>query len=95
MNTDGSNLKSLGRGYRPSWSRDSRWLAYMVTDDDGHQYLNAEIFVIRIDGTHKTNITAEFPEMAFNPDWSKVDNQLVFNTIDGKLYKVEIELPQD
>jgi len=93
INTDGTELINLGRGYRPSWSGNSQWISFMITDDDGYNYTDADIYVIRSDGKFKTNLTENFDELSFNPDWSKKSNRIIFNSADGEIFVILIELP--
>lgn len=40
INIDGSNRIDFGKGYNARWAPDSEYLVYMVTEDDGYQYLS-------------------------------------------------------
>jgi len=91
INIDGTNLKNLGRGYRPKWSPDSRYLTYMITEDDGHQILSSDIFTIKIDGFEKTNLTNTENKLEMNPSWSPDGNKIAFDELnDGAIYVMEI-----
>lgn len=76
---DGSGLVDFGRGERPSWSPDGEWLAYMVTQDDGHRMLGADIYVARVDGTAITNLTNSDDALEMNPAWSPAGNAIAYD----------------
>lgn len=66
----GENLRPLGRGERPVWSPDGNWIAFMVTEDDGHYMLGSDIYLVRPDGSQRTNLTRSPNLMEMNPNWS-------------------------
>ncbi|OGU70139.1 MAG: hypothetical protein A2V93_05785 [Ignavibacteria bacterium RBG_16_34_14] len=87
MNVDGTGLTDLGKGYRPKWSPDNRYIVYMITEDDGHQILSSDIYTIRIDGTEKINLTNTDNKLEMNPDWSPDGRSIVFDILDeGAIY---------
>lgn len=92
MNVDGSGLTDLGAGYRPQWSADGQYLAYIITEDDGYRFTRSDIYTIRIDGSDKTNLTNTSDILEMNPTWSPVGYYIAFDTYnDGSIYIVQIE----
>lgn len=92
-NLNGSELYDLGVGYRPQWSPDNHWLTYMVTEDDGHIYTQADIFAIRIDGSGKTALTRTKDRLEMNPSWSSDGKSIAFDSPDdGCIYKIKVEM---
>jgi len=92
MNADGSGLTDLGVGYRPQWSPDSEYLAYMITEDDGYRFTRSDIYTIRIDGSDKTSLTNTAEILEMNPTWSPGGNRIAFDTYnEGSIYVVEIK----
>ncbi len=90
MNIDGTGLVDLGPGNRPQWSPDSEYLAYMIAGDDGHQFLASDIYVIKIDGSEKINLTNTDDQMEMNPSWG-AGNRIAFDVMDeGGIYVMEI-----
>ncbi len=69
-NIDGSNVTDLGPGERPSWAPDSKWLAYVFPEDDGHKIFSSDVYIIKTDGTGKQNITNTENRIEMNPNWS-------------------------
>ena len=59
-----------------SWSPDSKWLAYSLTDLN----FNNEIFIQKIDGTKKPVNVSMHPKGDYGPIWSKDGSKLVFSS---------------
>ena len=79
INIDGSNKVDLGRGNNPQWSPDSKYLVYMVTEDDGYKFLSSDIFISPIDGSEKIQITNNEDQLEMNPCFSPDGNQIAYN----------------
>jgi Tol biopolymer transport system component len=92
MNSDGSNRVDLGEGYNARWAPDSEYLIYMVTEDDGHQFLSSELFISHSDGSAKLQLTNSEFELEMNPSWSPNGQQVVYNNDrDGAIYLITIQ----
>lgn len=76
---DGSALLDLGRGERPQWSPDGSRIAFMISSDDGHKMLGADIYVIRPDGSGKTNLTQSKDRLEMNCSWSPDGKRLAYD----------------
>ncbi len=89
----GSGVKTdLGIGEHPTWSADSKKIAYMITEDDGHQITQSDIYVINIDGTGKVNLTAGSDSYEMHPDWSPDGRWIAYDTNeDGKIWMQEVQ----
>jgi Tol biopolymer transport system component len=91
IDIDGTGLVDLGPGERPRWSPDSEWLVYMIPTDDGHQFLGSDIYVIRANGTGKTNLTKTKDQLEMNPDWSPDGQFIAFDEKkSGKIYLLRL-----
>ncbi len=90
MNVDGSGVIDLGPGHRPQWSPQSDYLVYMITGDDGQQFLAADIYTIKSDGSEKTNMTNTEEQIEMNPSWG-LGNRIAFDVMDeGEIYVIEL-----
>ena len=81
----------LGEGHRPQWASDSKRLIYMITKDDGYQYLSSDIYCITIDGSGKKRLTHTEDELEMNPSWSPDGKKIVYDVLgEGAIYMIEI-----
>lgn len=88
---DGSALLDLGRGERPQWSPDGSKIAFLISSDDGHRLLGADIYVIRADGTGKTNLTNSSGRFEMNCTWSPDGKRLAFDERNsGAVWVIEV-----
>jgi Tol biopolymer transport system component len=69
----------LGKGHRPCWSPDGNWISFMVSEDDGHNYLSSDIYVSSIDGKKQFKLTNSEELMEMNPDWSPNGKAIVYD----------------
>jgi len=76
---DGSALLDLGRGERPQWSPDGGKIAFMISSDDGHRLLGADLYVIRPDGSGKINLTDSKALFEMNCTWSPDGKRLAYD----------------
>lgn len=92
MNIDGTNLTDLGIGNRPRWSFDSSKIIFMIAEDDGHDYISSDVYIINIDGTQKRNLTNTSDLMEMNPCFAPDGKSIVFDVVnDGSIYLMNIE----
>jgi Tol biopolymer transport system component len=76
---DASGLVDLGRGERPQWSPDGSKIAFMISTDDGHRILSADIYVIRDDGSGKINLTQSADQLEMNCTWSPDGKHIAYD----------------
>ena len=92
MNIDGTNLIDLGKGNRPRWSFNSEKIIYIITEDDGHDFITSDIFVTNIDGSQKRNVTNTKDLIEINPCFAPDGKSIVFDVVnDGSIYLMNIE----
>lgn len=90
--SDGKNIVNLGTGIAPSWSPDGKWITCMVTHDDGHALLEADLFLISPEDQSRTNITNTPDQLEMHPKWSPDGNWIVFDTEGrGQLFVQQLE----
>lgn len=91
MNLDGSGLKNLGRGERPSWAPGGRYLVAMKTSDDGHQVTSGDLFAIDTESGAEYNLTSQINMVALSPSVSPDGRLIAFeNPEDGGIYVLEL-----
>jgi WD40 repeat protein len=87
LDLDGNVLSNLGRGElrRNCWSKDSDFLVYVVTEEDGHFVLNSDIFITDVEGKTKKHLTDTPDEKEGNYSWSPDGKKVAYST-GGKIY---------
>ena len=85
----GKILTSLGRLHAPQWLNND-WVVGMNDWDDGHVVLKSNIIGITADGKVKQELTLSDGKIAMYPAASPAGDKIAFNTIDGKLYIMDI-----
>ena len=89
---DGSELVDIGIGYQPDWSPKGDKIAYIISTDDGHDYIDSDIFIINADGNGRVRITDTVDKIEMHPDWSPDGDQIVYNTYrDGIVYIISVK----
>lgn len=92
VNTDGTGLVDLGRGYRASWAPDSKTITYMITEDDGHKITASDIWAINPDGTGKTRVTGDSGNIELDPSFSNDGRYIYFADMnDASIRRVNVE----
>ena len=76
-------------GERPCWSF-TDYFVFMETMDDGHEITTGKIFVSRAGRIEKQELSLGLNVVALNPTASR-DGKIAFNTIEGKVYILEVE----
>ncbi len=93
VNSNGNSLIDLGKGFRASWSPDSKTITYMVTEDDGHVITSSDIFTISSNGTNKSAITSTIDIIEMNPSFSANGEYIYFdNANEGAIYRIKTEV---
>lgn len=87
---NGSILQFLGNYEAPVWYGDNCVVA-MNAKHNGYQHISSQIVMMTIDGEKFQELTK--PEsMTMNPTASYDAGKVVYNTIDGRLYQMNINL---
>ncbi len=87
---NGNVISKLGNYESPSWYGND-FVVAMDAKDDGHQFSSSRIVLIKADGSEMQQLTR--PEsMSMNPTGSIKAGKVVYNTIDGMLYEIEVKL---
>jgi Tol biopolymer transport system component len=62
----------------------------MVDIDDGHRYLESEIYIKSIENQETIPITATPDIMELYPSWGKDNRRIVFTSVKGQIYLAEL-----
>ena len=86
----GNIIGSYGRCSSPAWCGNNHIVVCRETSD-GHQYESASLEIVSLDGSYSQRLTA--PEsMSFSPSASVDGSRLVYNTIDGRLFLMQLNI---
>lgn len=88
---DGIGLIKLGKINAPQWEKSGEWIIGMDDRDDGHSVVSSDIIAKSIDGATTVNLTSSITEIAMYPSCSSMENKIVFNTYDGKVFVLTYE----
>ena len=87
---DGNILSMPGNYEAPVWYGNNHIVAMNATND-GYNYHSSQIVLLSVDGSQKQELTK--PEsMTMNPTASFEAGKIVYATIDGRLYQMNINL---
>lgn len=87
---DGNILSMPGNYEAPVWYGNNHIVAMNATND-GYNYHSSQIVLLSVDGSQKQELTK--PEsMTMNPTASFESGKIVYATIDGRLYQMNINL---
>jgi len=83
--SDGKNLRFLGRYNAPAWTHDGKWVVMMNDKDDGHQLISSDLVAVSVNGGEMTPLTSSNDIIEIYPQCSPVDNRIVCGTADGHI----------
>lgn len=90
MDLNGNVLKTLGNYECPVWYGND-YVVAQNAKDDGHQFISSQILLIKADGSKKYEVTAS-TSMTMHPTASAQSGRIVYDTIDGELYMVNVSI---
>jgi len=89
-NIDGSNPVSLGTLRAPKWMGNN-WVVGMVDFDNGEVVTSSSIVAVTADGSFRKTLT-DNSVIAMSPTPSADASKILYNTGDGKVYLMNIEI---
>ena len=90
--SDGSNLKSLGKGSNPQWLADNESLIFTVVTDDGSQFTASDIYSMNINSGKKYLLTENTNLIPLTPSVSPDGKKVAFeNAIDASIYVINLK----
>ncbi|MDD2960759.1 MAG: hypothetical protein PHR45_01595 [Muribaculaceae bacterium] len=92
MSLDGKVISLLGNYEKPVWYGNNYIVAQNATDD-GHQYSSSQILLLKADGSFKKELTTP-TSMTMHPSASAQSGKIVYDTVDGRIYMMEITIKE-
>ena len=90
--SDGSNLKSLGKGSNPQWLADNESIIFTVVTDDGSQFTASDIYSMNINSGKKYLLTENTNLIPLTPSVSPDGKKVAFeNAIDASIYVINLK----
>ena len=90
--SQGNNLKSLGKGSNPQWLNDNESLIFTVVTDDGTNFTSSDIYSINTANGNKYLLTENTNLIPLTPSVSPDGKKVVFeNAIDASIYVINLK----
>lgn len=90
--SDGANLKSLGKGSNPQWLPDNQSLIFTIVTDDGTNFTASDIYSINVNDGKKYLLTDNTNLIPLTPSVSPDGKKVVFeNAIDASIYIINLK----
>lgn len=91
-NADGSNLQSLGKGERATWTADGQYIVVMLTQDNGEVVTKGELISIHIASGARDTLLSSDKYIALSPAISPDGTKLAFEEYaSGAIYIMDIK----
>lgn len=91
-NSDGSNLKSLGKGSNPQWLADNESIIFTVVTDDGSQFTASDIYSMNVNSGKKYLLTENTCLIPLTPSVSPDGKKVAFeNATDASIYVINLK----
>lgn len=88
---NGKILFNVGYANYPSWSRDGNWILFMRDIDDGHEIISSDIYLKKYLDDEEINLTNTKDIIELFPSSSSFQDEVLFNTSDGEIYKLTLK----
>jgi Tol biopolymer transport system component len=85
-------LRHLGPGTAPTWSPDSKRLAYELTEDDGHDIVASELYVYDLAADRVSPITTSDRLIERRPSFSPDGTSIAFDDNTGGIFVGRLEV---
>jgi hypothetical protein len=85
-------LRYIGPGTAPTWSPDSKRVAYEVTEDDGHAIVASDIYLYSIATDRAEPVTATDAVIERRPSFSPTGAELAFDDNTGGIFVGRLEV---
>lgn len=91
-NSDGSELKQLGKGSNPQWLPDNESIIYTIVSDDGSTFTASDIYSINVNTGKKYLLTENTNLIPLTPSVSPDGKKVAFeNALDASIYVINLK----
>jgi Tol biopolymer transport system component len=88
----GKILLNIEDAHYPKFSPNGKYISYMIDKDNGYNYISSDLFVYSIDEQKSYPITKTDDKIEMFADWSHNGNEIVYNTLDGEIYLMKLDI---
>ena len=89
---NGNIIEDLGYANAPQWSPDGEWIAYMKDIDEGHRFVESDIFIRSTADSETIKITNTTDTIEMHPSWGNENRRIVFTSAKGQIFMAELKI---
>lgn len=90
--SNGGNLKNIGKGSNPQWLPDNESIIYTLVSDDGSNFTASDIYSMNVNSGKKYLLTQNTDLIPLTPSVSPDGQKVAFeNAIDASIYVINLK----
>ncbi len=81
---------NIGKLHAPKWSEDGKWVIGMQEKDNGHDFIESDIIMVKAENGKQINLTKNSDVIALFPEIDLDNHMVYFNDKRGDVYSMKI-----